>query len=346
MRCLTLAEELRNAGSSITFVCRDLPGNLLKVICDREYQVAVLRGVSPPWSDKPGEGWQQDLKETISALQPHAPFDWIVVDHYQIERQWESSARAVGRRIMVIDDLANRPHDCDLLLDQNYYRDAGIRYRGLVSERCKQFLGPTFALLRKEFRDLHVAPRERLHVRRALVFFGGADPTGETEKVLRALRSTEFSELKIDVVLGISNPRVETIRRLCSAIPNVILHVQTDRMVTLMSHADLAIGAGGAATWERLKCGLPTITVVTAPNQRETTMDLATVGAIWYLGHAEEVSPSDYEKALREAVRQPEKLTEISRKATAIMGSVSPHTRSDGFSQLVRAIVEPAISIP
>jgi UDP-2,4-diacetamido-2,4,6-trideoxy-beta-L-altropyranose hydrolase len=117
-------------------------------------------------------------------------------------------------------------------------------------------------------------------------------------------------------------------------------------MVTLMSHADLAIGAGGAATWERLKCGLPTITVVTAPNQRDTTMDLAAVGAIWYLGQAEEVGPSDYEKALREAVRQPEKLTEISRKAAAIMGSVSPHTRSDGFSQLVRAIVEPAISIP
>lgn len=339
MRCLTLADELRDAGSHVMFVCRDLPGNLLHVIRSQEHQVAVLPAVAAPQGEETAD-WQQDLTETITVLQARAPFDWIVVDHYRLDRRWESSARAIGRRIMVIDDLANRPHDCDLLLDQNYYRNLEMRYRGLVPERCRLFLGPRFALLRKEFRGLKSRPRARARVARVLVFFGGADLTGETEKVVQALQGAEFSGLAADVVVGFSNPRIEAIRHLCETMPNMTLHVQTDRMAKLMSNADLAIGAGGATTWERFQCELPAITVVTAPNQRETTTDLAEAGAIWYLGPAEELTSSDYESALRDALRQPGKLAAIVHKAAAIMGRPSADGGEDALSRLARTIVE------
>lgn len=339
MRCLTLADALRVAAADILFVCRDLPGNLLHVVRAEGHRVAILPPVAGPQGDETLD-WQQDLRETIAVLQPHAPFDWIVVDHYRLDRRWENAARSLGRRIMVIDDLADRPHDCDLLLDQNYYRDLEERYRGLVPERCRLFLGPRFALLRKEFGQMKPRPRERRPVGRVLVFFGGADLTGETEKVVRALKRAEFSGLAADVIVGSSNPRIEAVRRLCETMPNVTLHVQTDRMAKLMSDADLAIGAGGATTWERFRCELPAITVVTAPNQQETTMDLAEAGAIWYLGRAEQLDWPDYERALRDALRQPGELAEIARKATAIMGSQSADGGEDALSHLARSIVE------
>jgi UDP-2,4-diacetamido-2,4,6-trideoxy-beta-L-altropyranose hydrolase len=339
MRCLTLAEDLRDAGADTTFVCRDLSGNLVQLIHSHQHQVAVLPAVRPPAGDETPD-WQQDWNETQSALAPRAPFDWIIVDHYRLDRRWEGAARALAQRIMVIDDLADRPHDCDLLLDQNYYRNLEERYRDLVPQRCSLFLGPRYALLRKEFRGARLRPRETVGIARVLVFFGGADLTGETEKVIHALQNTEFSGIAADVVVGSSNPRIQEIRRLCESLPNVALHVQTDRMAKLMSDADLAIGAGGATTWERFRSELPAITVVTAPNQRETTLDLAEAGAIWYLGQAEELTPLDYEKALRDAIRQPGMLREIAHKAAEVMETTSARGGTDVRSRLVRAIVE------
>lgn len=312
MRCLTLAHSLGRAGFEITFFCRQTPGNALEMI--------RRTGLLAHGLNAAANNWETDAESVLSALSNRLPVDWLIVDHYGLDRQWESRLRPAARNILVIDDLADRPHDCDALLDQNYYRNAEQRYTSLVPSHCRLFLGPGFALLRDEFRTAaqNLRPRDG-HVRRLLVTFGATDPTDETVKVLSALRSIDSPTISADVVVGVANPRRADIEALCATMPRVRCHVQTNRMAELMNAADLAIGAGGATTWERCILGLPALTVITADNQKQTASDLAAAGAIWLLGQANDLTANNYETALRTAIDSPARLRSLSSRARDIM---------------------------
>jgi UDP-2,4-diacetamido-2,4,6-trideoxy-beta-L-altropyranose hydrolase len=310
MRCLTLAEFLRRAGAEIAFVAREGAGDLLDLVRARGFAVHGLT--------HPADDWRADITASLRALKSLAPLDWLVVDHYGLDHRWETRMRDVARRILVIDDLADRTHNCDALLDQNYYVTANRRYDGLVPGNCQLFLGPGYALLRDEFRtEVRNARRRDGKVERLLVSFGATDPTDETGKLLNALEVVRIPG--VDVVVGEGNPRRNEIASRCSALRGVRCHIQTARMAELMRRADLAVGAGGATTWERCLLGLPTLTVVTADNQIATAQDLSEAGVIWYLGRAEALRTADYQAALAEATRDSERLRKLSRRAEALM---------------------------
>jgi len=264
--------------------------------------------------------WLDDAAQTKAALTDSARTDWLIVDHYGLDRSWESAMRPFVRRIMVIDDLADRPHDCDVLLDQNYYKNLEHRYEGLVPEHCLKLLGPTYALLRPEFFEArrHLRQRDGL-VRRILVFLGGGDSQNVTSKVIEAIALTSHPEIVLDVVIGSTNPHHEQIAALCSLRRNARLHIQVENMAALMALADLSIGAGGATTWERCLLGLPTLTVVFAANQEQTTIDLADTGAIRYIGWADNVSISELAEAIDDAISHPEENVEMGHRAMQVM---------------------------
>lgn len=315
MRCLTLADQLRSKGASVAFVCRDLPGALFELLQNQGYPYAAL-----PKEDSPSQA--SDAEQTREACRKMFPagFDWIVVDHYGLNAIWEHMMRSEARKIMVIDDLANRPHDCDLLLDQNYYRDLERRYRGLVPDACVNLLGPSYVLLRQEFVDARVRLRARDgHVRRIMVFFGGSDPSNQTKKTLDAISMLSRPDIKVDVIVGASNPRQDEIRAICQQRRNVQYHCQIKNMAELISLADVAIGAGGATTWERSILGLPTLTVVFADNQLETTKDLHECGAVVFLGWVHELTATDITHSLRRILEGPELLIKLSEKASGLM---------------------------
>jgi len=310
MRCLTLAEFLRRAGADTVFVAREGAGDMLDLVRGRGFAVHSL-------THSAGD-WQADVTASLRALASLAPLDWLVVDHYGLDYKWGARMREVARRVLVIDDLANRIHDCDALLDQNYYAAANRRYDGLVPNGCQLFLGPSYALLRDEFRTAVRKIRRRDGtVERLLVSFGATDPTDETGKILNAVERVRVPS--VDVVVGEGNPRRHEIAARCSALSGVRCHIQTGRIAELMRQADLAVGAGGATTWERCLLGLPTLTVVTADNQLATTQDLSEAGVIWYLGRAEVLRVVDYQAALAQATSDSERLRELSRRAEALM---------------------------
>lgn len=317
MRCLTLADQLREEGAEAAFICRDLPGGMFDLLQARGYRFARL-----PAAEAGKVTPLLDAGETIAAAGELFPerADWLVVDHYGMDAAWECSLRPHVRRIMAIDDLANRPHDCDLLLDQNYYRDMERRYRGLVPEHCVTLLGPAYVLLRPEFAEARKKLRTRGgNVRRILVFFGGSDPTNQTGKALEAMKLVSRPEIAVDVVVGAANPHRETIRATCEELPNTAFHCQVSNMAELIAAADIAIGAGGATTWERCSLGLPTLTVVLADNQLQTTVDIGQLGAIIFLGWADQLTASDLADATKRLIQQPDQLKNLSERAGSIM---------------------------
>jgi len=139
MRCLTLADALREQDAECQFVCREHEGHLMGYIRSRGHDTHALPRTRPSSSFESdlahaswlGVDWQTDAAQTRQAL-GNAALDWLIVDHYALDRPWESALRSSCKRIMVIDDLADRQHDCDLLLDQNYGSSAE-RYRAYGS---------------------------------------------------------------------------------------------------------------------------------------------------------------------------------------------------------------------
>jgi UDP-2,4-diacetamido-2,4,6-trideoxy-beta-L-altropyranose hydrolase len=321
MRCLTLAHPLSQMGFDVVFICRDFPGNLCELITTKGYRAFRL-----PWA-KPSKHelvpWEKDADETSDILRNEGGIEWLIVDHYDLDIRWERQIRQFANKIMVIDDLANRPHDCDLLLDQNLRDNLEGRYENLLPKNCRKLLGPRYALLRPEFDRYRKSNMERDgRVRRILIFFGGSDPTNETSKSLWAIRSLKMPEIALDVVAGASNPHREEIRSMCSAMPNTTYHCQVENMAELMAAADLAIGAGGTATWERCCLGLPSLSIVLAENQLESTAAVAAKGAAQFLGWNWDVSSVDLAAAVQAAISDPARLKRMSKAASDIMGGM------------------------
>lgn len=323
VRCLTLADALAARGVHVRFVSRQLPQHLAVMLPAKGHEYAPLEPVLPGalagdlvHSHWLGTSQNVDAQATAAALGDQT-WDWLLVDHYALDARWESEVRATARKIFVIDDLADRTHDCDGLLDQNYYENLGSRYSAKVPAHCQPMLGPRFAILRDEFRSLHdrVAPRTG-PVKRVLVFLGGVDADNYTGRAIDALCATGLEGLTGDVVIGAQHPQRGQIESTCQE-RGLTCYVQTERMAELMAFADLAIGAGGSATWERCCLGLPTLTVSLSHNQVAIAEGLDSLGAGRYVGSQEVASVSVLQKAIIHLRYNAHELRRISEKALA-----------------------------
>jgi len=332
MRCITLAETLRARGAACRFVCRAHPGHLIEHIRQRGFAVAALPSVPTkavaPAADGPrlpahphwlGADWQTDAEQTRAALGDE-PVDWLVVDHYALDARWEQRLRPACRRLMVIDDLADRPHACDLLLDQNLGRRA-TDYAALVPDCCAVLAGPQYALLRPEFaalRPYSLARRERPRLEHLLVTMGGVDKDNATGRVLDALRCCPLPpDGRLTVVMGARAPWLEHVRGLAATLPwPSDVRVDVDDMAQLMADSDLAIGAAGTTAWERCCLGLPSISMILAPNQKAGALALGDAGAVLVAPHGPELAARLAEQ-LRQ-VSHTERLAALSAAARAI----------------------------
>lgn len=285
MRCLTLAEKLRELGNEIRFICRNFEGNLINFIKKKRFKVYVLKEIS--LKSQPTniyecltDLWEVDAQESIEYLVKNDIADLIIIDHYAIGNEWESKIRPFVKKIFVIDDLANRSHNCDYILDQNFFRNNDIRYEGLINQDSITLFGSKYALLREEFRNNKKELLEG-NIKKVFVYFGAADTTNETEKVIKALiEIAEKFSFRASVVIGYSNPNAKVLKDLCKEYSFIDCFGHTNKMGILMEQADFAIGAGGSTTWERCCIGLPSIVKPVAENQMQPMKELSKAGAI------------------------------------------------------------------
>lgn len=318
MRCLTLADALRAAGATCIFVCRSHPGNLLELIRSRGFDVRTLETLPcATWRDEGdergeanhadwlGASWTEDARQTREVIGAR-PVDWLIVDHYALDARWERALRPSCLRLLVIDDIADRPHDCDLLLDQNLGRQPED-YEKLVPAPCLILAGPRYALLRSEFAALRPYSLQRRQaqpaVRQLLITMGGVDQPNATGQVLQALRTCALpADCRITVVMGLTAPWLQNVRELAAQMlwPTVVV-VNVNDMAQRMADSDLAIGAAGSTSWERCCLGLPTLMVVLADNQRGIASALKQTGAVVELGLT---SPARFAAQLTDAILQ------------------------------------------
>lgn len=283
-RCLTLADTLRQSGAHVVFVSRELEGNLFERIRREEHQLLPLP--AEPQSEL------EDAAQTRTVLEAaglHA--DWLIVDNYRLGAVWETALRSSANRVMVIDDLADREHECDILLDQNIVAMGDVRYSDKVPAGSTLLLGPEYALLQPVYRELHsrVNPRRGM-AHRVIISWGGTDRDGLTRRSIEAVRASGRDDVEIDVVITSSHRHGGEVDALAQQDPHVRIHRDLPTLAHLLVEADLAIGAVGTTTWERLCLGVPTVAVSLADNQREIAEELGRRGLIEYLGHHDQLT--------------------------------------------------------
>jgi UDP-2,4-diacetamido-2,4,6-trideoxy-beta-L-altropyranose hydrolase len=311
-RTLTMADALKRRGVSSHFVCRKHFGHLESWIRSRGFSVTMLPLETQPQSDThdPYTQWlgaplAMDAEQTL-AIARKGKYEWAITDHYAIDASWHRQVRQVVPHVLAIDDLANRKHDADIVLDQNYHHDYESRYDRLIPSSCVRLLGPQYTLLRPQFEQTRRKLSKLKSIKRSdtenwMVYMGGIDDQNVTSMVLQAFQMEpiesviERGQLRIHAVIGSSHPHMSQVVRICRQISTneriqAKLHVQVDDMAGLMSQMDFAVAAGGTNTWERCCLGLPTAVVTVAENQVQVAQDLDSAGVSCFVGQHDQLN--------------------------------------------------------
>lgn len=313
-RCLTLASSLKARGADVFFVCRTHEGNLCKHIESEGFFVKSLELKNDKnISDKRNYGYYaswlgaslvEDAEDTrLSILSLGGIVDWLVVDHYAIDASWERELHSVSRRIFVIDDLADRSHECNYLVDQNIVENMYGRYQSLVLDSCNALIGPKYALLRPDYHEKRKTFEKRGQtIKRILISFGGTDLLNITTCIINAFLILNINDICLDVVVPSNSVCYSDICDLVASHKNIALHSDLSSLAPLMLEADISIGACGGTTWERLCLGLPSLVIILAENQRKIAEELERRGLVIILGDYRNVDENTISKRLEEVV--------------------------------------------
>lgn len=277
-RCITLANYLREEGFNSVFLCKEYEGHFGRLITEAKFQLCFL---------KPHLSEEEDAEASRKILDSIGSVPLLIVDNYSLSGVYEKLMRKVCSKIMVIDDLMNRTHDCDILLDQNYKQDYSNAYTELVPADCKKFLGPSFSLLRPQFFERkQYAKDTKTALKNIFVFFGGSDPTGETLRFLKDINQQD--QLHYHVLLSRGNRTFDEIQSL-KHTDKFTLHIEPDNIASIMEQCEFYVGSGGTITWERMCMKLSGLVIAVADNQIPGAQALHADGLHFYLGEAKDV---------------------------------------------------------
>ncbi len=308
-RCISLAEELKSS-SKIYFLCEDLPGNNNNWVLQKGFNLISFKHMQP----------KDDIEIINEISNQDNPFDWLVVDDYKKDISWELLVKNKFKKILVIDDLANRKHHCDYLLDQNYFQNPKSRYISLVPNHCTLLTSTKFCLLKNSFIKREKKEFKLFRKKKKLfICYGASDPNCHSIETIRAINNSKFEYSQVDVFTTKSNQNLILLKKECNLLNNCNLHVDSNQITKYLSEADLAIGAGGTMCWERAYYGIPSIVFGISNNQKiilkELIRDGLAIGESWHPNP----DKNTIEKYINIAINNHDLLEGISKRSSCLV---------------------------
>jgi UDP-2,4-diacetamido-2,4,6-trideoxy-beta-L-altropyranose hydrolase len=329
MRCLALAQAWQDAGGRAVFAMADSTSAVDWQLRTAGIETIRIDAIS---------GSAADATCTADLARKCNP-DWIVADGYHFSSDYQRTLKRTGLRLLFLDDNGHAQHySADLVLNQNLHASESL-YRNCESY-TRLLLGPSYAMLRREFRGWSEWHRVVPVVgRKVLVTFGGSDPDNVTLRVLDALQQVRIEGLEVTVVVGGSNPHLASLEQAAAKLAHPVRLVgNATNMPDLMAWADLAIAGAGATCWEMCLLGLPALLIDLAPNQLQIAQRLDTSGVGLHIGTSRDFSPQTIASKLEAvlgSVDHRERMSQLGRQLVDGMGAfrVISSLRSDGPRQ-------------
>ena len=300
MRCYNLALELKHFNT--TFICRYLNNEQRKLLEDKKIRLLINQTKSDQiysdlylnWLGVTQEIDAIDTIENINSLENII----LIVDSYSLSETWLNLINPLTIKTIVIDDLANRNFNCDMLIDHNYFKNYEYRYHNLVNENAIKLLGPKYSLISKSLVKFKKEKPFFNHLNSILIYFGASDNYNLTLFTLDALLESKYKKLDFKIILRSDHKNFSQIEQLSNNLNNIELFSFTADIGDFFKKCDLAIGAGGTTTWERILVGIPSLIVTIAENQNKFIKDLKEDKFIYYLGNFSTLKKRDIIKKI------------------------------------------------
>jgi UDP-2,4-diacetamido-2,4,6-trideoxy-beta-L-altropyranose hydrolase len=290
VRCLTLAKEIAKQQSEIVFICAEVSE-------ESAIQINLAGFILERISSFEGE--IIDSQRVIEVIKKYSS-GILIVDHYELNIGWNKILCEHVKKLIVIDDLINRPFYCHLLISPNCFRTSA--YNLLVPDFCELLLGPEFVFIKPEylqFKKSHIKDS----IDRILIFMGGADSKNVTSKLIEALSENEFNSIHLDIVIGSNNSNKLEIEHKANKRGNFTIYFDRPHLADLMNTADLSIGAGGNTAWERVCIGLPSFIITLADNQVALANYLNNLGFVSYIGNYDIITNILIQNSIRKEIK-------------------------------------------
>jgi spore coat polysaccharide biosynthesis predicted glycosyltransferase SpsG len=308
MRCRAIASRLGFAAEGTRVIASDLPAGLAAAVRSWGWSVTEIGDLPPA----------EDAQVTSALLDSSGGCDALLIDHYGLDAAWERQVSAPGRLRVVVDDLGDRRHECEILINPSLGAAEPAAEGAPGHPAPLALLGPRFAPLDPAYDRIRPKHRDgRVHD--LLVFLGGATRSSDLGPLIDALTDPDLGIERATIVLGHAFPDGDDVRERAAALTQVTVLDRVESMLPLLEEADLAIGAPGGAQWERCAAGLPTLTVLTHPNQVHDCSAFEAAGATRHLGALQDMTAPRWHAALAAISRSPEALTSMGNAAARLV---------------------------
>jgi UDP-2,4-diacetamido-2,4,6-trideoxy-beta-L-altropyranose hydrolase len=296
-RCLNLAYQYKE--HNISFICKNHNYNLNSKISEN-YKVYELtlnnkENITLDINSWLGESQIEDVNKTIDVIKNNnLLIDWLIIDHYGINKIWEDKIRKYVKNICVIDDFTNRLHNCNILLNQQITLEEGLlKYKNIINDDCKLYCGNDYLLLHPQyFNYINFEKNFENKIKRINIFMGGADNDNITEKIIdicndyniNNINNINTYKINYDVIIGSSNKNYENIKNKIKKLKNFNIYYNLEFIGDLFEKADLCIGAPGGTSYERVLMKVPSLCICIAENQKTVLDKFISENVIKYLG--------------------------------------------------------------
>ncbi len=306
-RCINYALYLKKLGNNVSFVCRELNGNIIHKIKLNKIKVHILNlrqnnklKKKRNYNKFLGDTLKNDLEDTISVIKRFDKVDLLIIDHYWINYSWQKLIKNYVNKILVIEDLYNRKHYCDFLLNYNNFSNAKKIYSKLNNKNTRLLLGPKYLLLPKDYYSNY--NRIDLNKIKIFIFFGHSDNNNLTIKVLRYLINIKNFNFFYNIAIGEESRKLKLIKKLFGKSKNYKIFVQTKNIKKVLLNSHLAVGSGGFNSFERIRLCVPSIVISNAANQNWVCKFLSNKKLIEYLGNEKSINKSVFENKIKELI--------------------------------------------
>lgn len=260
MRCISIAQALKNRGKVTIFITADEES--ARLISSKGFGTLTLK---TQYNDMDAE------LETLLPILNENEIQSLLIDSYSVTDDY---MRKVGERVKTVymDDLGEHLYPADMIINYNIYANELAyeeNYQKKVLKVPKLLLGCEYAPLRSEFQCIE--GKVRRSVKDVLITTGGSDPENVAGKVLEALmqQGTKYRGIQFHVVSGTYNTNIENLQDLEMGNANFHIYQNVKQMAELMKKCDVAIAASGSTMYELSAMGIPTVCYFFADNQKK-----------------------------------------------------------------------------